>query len=179
MGKATIGTLAILGALGLAACGGPGSEGGNAAASDVRLEPGEWEVATEPVNEKDGPQGVDAAMAGKGAEEDIGKAIIAGMSSVERMCITPEKAAGLFAGDPGEGCRREGEGWRNGRISTKVTCTQADAPQTSVQVVSGRYSARSFDITQRLTETSDGETTTMATRDTGRRIGDCPAEKKN
>lgn len=105
------------------------------------------------------------------------KAILAGMRSVERMCITPEKAAGLFAGDAGEGCKREGPGWRNGRIATKVTCTQADPPQTSVHEVSGSYSARSFDITQRLSETSDGDKMTMATRDTGRRLGDCPAGK--
>jgi hypothetical protein len=167
----------------LAACGGPQSGGGNATApaveSEVRLEPGEWEVKTELVNTKGGPEGIEAAMAGEGSEEDIGKAIIAGMSSVERMCITPEKAAELFAGDPGEGCKREGEGWRNGRITTKVTCTQADAPQTSVHEVSGSYGARSFDVTQRLSETSDGDATTMATRTTGRRIGDCPAGKKN
>jgi hypothetical protein len=173
----------IIGVLLLAACSGQQSEGGNASApadgSEVRLEPGEWEVTTESVNAGSGPQGMDAAMAGKGTEEDIGKAIIAGMRSVERMCITPEKAAELFAGDPGKGCRREGEGWRNGRISTKVTCTQAEAPQTSVHEVSGSYGARSFDVTHRLSENSDGDMMTMATRDTGRRIGDCPAKKKN
>lgn len=167
----------------LAACGGPQSEGGNATVpvdgSDVRLEPGEWEVATEPVNDKGGPQGVDAAMAGTGSEEDIGKAIIAGMRSVERMCITPQKAAELFAGDPGEGCKREGEGWRNGRISTRVSCAQAEAPQASVDDVSGRYGARSFDVTQRLSETSDGDTMTMAVRISGRRLGDCPARNGN
>lgn len=173
--------LIVASALLLAACGGPQSEAGNASApadaSEVRLEPGEWELTTESVNEKGGPEGAEAAMHGKGPEEDLAKAIIAGMRNVERMCITPQKASELFAGDPGEGCKREGEGWRNGRISTKVICTQADAPQTSVHEVTGSYDARSFDVTQRLSETSDGETMTMATRDTGRRLGDCPARK--
>jgi hypothetical protein len=171
----------VAGALWLTACGDPQSERGNvstpAGGEAVRLEPGEWEIATQLVTEDGGPKGFAAAMAGKGTEEEIAKGIVAGMRSVKRMCMTPEKAAELFAEDPGKGCKREGEGWRNGRIATKVSCTQTDAPQTSVHEVSGSYSARSFDVTQRLSETSDGEMTTIATRDTGRRLGDCPAGK--
>jgi hypothetical protein len=167
-------------ALWLTACSGSPGEGGNASASaggaDVRLEPGEWEVTTEPLNEKGGPEGI-AALEGEGSEEDKLKGLLAGMQSVERMCLTPEKAAGLFAGDPEEGCTREGAGWRDGRIATRITCTQAEAPQTSVHEVSGSYGARSFEIVQRLSETSDGDAMTMGTRNTGRRLGDCPAGK--
>jgi hypothetical protein len=170
----------IAGAVGIAACGGPQSEAGNGSAPadgvEVRLEPGEWEVTSEPLNEGDGAKGI-AALDGEGSEEDKVKGLLAGMRSVERMCITQQKAAELFAEDPSEGCKREGQGWRNGRISTKVTCTQADAPQTSVHEVSGSYGARTFDVTQRLDEAFDGETTTIRNRTTGRRIGDCPAGK--
>lgn len=187
-------TQLILGAavLALAGCGGPGrdgaAEGGNGSAAaeagrsggpepGTGLEPGEWEIATESAN-KDGAPDLGAAIFGKAnSEKNAGKAFVAAVRSVNRQCLTPRKAAELFAGDPGEGCRREGLGWRDGRIATKVSCTDDEPPQKSVHEVNGRYSARSFEVTQRLMETSDGETMTMTTRDSGRRLGDCPAAR--
>lgn len=143
----------------LAACGGP--QGGG---PEAGLAPGEWEMKIESVKVEGGPQGMAAEMA-------------AAKGKVERQCITPEEAGNLF-GQGGDGCKREGDGFRNGRIAGKLTCTQGDPPQTSTHEVSGSYGASSLDITQKVTNPFEGGTMTIETHSTGRRIGDCPAGKK-
>ena len=154
----------------LAACGGSQGGGRNATAPaggpEVGIEPGEWEMKFESVKVEGGPPDMEAGMAA------------AAKGKVERQCITPEEAGNLF-GQGGEGCKREGDGFRNGRIAGKLTCTQGDPPQTSTHEVSGSYSASSLDITQTVTNPFEGGTMKIETHSTGRRIGDCPARTQN
>lgn len=153
----------------LAACGGPQSGGRNATAPagepEVGLAPGEWEMKIESFK-------VD------GAPQDVAESMDTAKGHVERQCITPEEARGMFGVVLGEDCKREGDGFRNGRISGKLTCTHGDPPQTSTQEMSGSYTASSYDMTHKVTNPIEGGgTVTTESRSTGRRVGDCPAQK--
>jgi len=151
----------------LAACGGVQSGGRNATGpaggSEVRLEPGEWEIKLESVKIEGAPPDVTAAMA-------------AAKGSVQRQCIGPEEAGEMFGAASREGCKGDGDRFRNGRIG-KLICTSGDPP--SGHEISGSYTARSFDITNKIIQAMDGGTVTTESRSTGRRIGDCPAGKKS
>jgi len=162
--------------LGLAACGGTAEEeAGNegvsakaaAAGSDIKLDPGQWEMTYEvtSIDAPGLPAGAMAAMAGK--------------KNVMSMCITPEEAdkpnGEIFSGKKGADCTRDGFAMAGGRISGTMTCTGGEAGGKVTMAMDGRYSGQSYEMTNKMTTEAPGMTMTIASRASGRRTGDCAA----
>jgi hypothetical protein len=141
---------------------------------DAGLRPGEWELSTE-IGEvtTTGLAPRDRERARKRARQVAAKS---------RICITPAEAngpkTGIFASGNARNCRSEGPGWSRGRIESRTVCPRTDGTGTSEVVLSGRYSALSMDFALDMKTERPGQAATMATRVTGRRVGDCPAGRK-
>jgi hypothetical protein len=167
------------GLLALAACGGPDKADGNGSASkqgsaasaggDVKLEPGEWEMAIETVNV---------------SAPGLPPTVVASMKQprvTDRTCMTQEEAnrpkADMFAGSAGSNCKQEGFTWAGGRMKGTTTCTAAGGKGKVTMAMDGQYSAQSMDINMKMTTEAAGTPMTVESRMTGRRVGDCPAGK--
>ena len=177
--------------LALAACGGDGDRktdgnagsetaaadkangGGDTATpggADIKLRPGQWEVAAE------------VEMPGMPKEvAEMMKKSHANARTV--MCITEEEAnrsdANVFTGKKDKNCTSEGFAARGGRISGKVVCVGDTGEGRMTMVVDGTFQPESYEVTMKMdTEGAGGEGLKMETKATGKRIGDCPASEK-
>ena len=165
--------------LALAACGGADEGNGTAAAAggekagaaaagggDVQLEPGLWEMKAEVVNVQ-------------GLPKEITDGMKTAAGQTQQNCITPEEVkqanAGLVTDANQKDCKQEGFAFRNGRIQGKLVCTGSDTPGSATLELNGTYSARTLDMTQKMTTGGEGMNMVMETRVTGRRVGECPA----
>jgi hypothetical protein len=170
-------------ALALTALGGAGqsgsgdssrAQGGEATRPQVSLRPGEWELKAEVGD-------VTTAGLPPGYQERARKqaARAAGKS---RICITPAEAngprSGIFATDNARNCRSEGIGWSGGRIQGRTLCPRTDGTGTVEMILSGRYGADTMELTLNMKTQRPGQSATMETRITGRRVGDCSAGRK-
>jgi Protein of unknown function (DUF3617) len=160
--------------LALAGCGSDtkaeGEAGGDsaptAAASDaMQVQPGEWEVTSETVN-------IDSPNMPPQVAEAMKKSI--GQKTTSRQCITPEEAAGgdFVSPDPEAQCTKQGFSFAGGRIQGTMSCTGEDGKATVT--LNGRHSGTSYDMSARITSENQAGSMTMETRNTGRRIGECP-----
>jgi len=166
--------------LGLAACGAGGSESGNdasasakapaAGGSEMKLDPGQWEMTYEVTNVAAPglPAGAMAAMAGQKNKVSV--------------CITPEEAekpsGDIFSGKNDGNCTRDGFSMAGGRISGTMTCSGGDAPGKVTMTMDGRYSANSYALTNKMKTEAQGMAMTIESKASGRRTGDCTATKE-
>jgi len=165
--------------LALAACGGaaedePGNDGVSAkaaaAGSDIKLDPGQWEMTYE-VTDVDAPglpAGAMAAMAGK--------------KNLMSLCITPAEAnrpnGEIFSVQKGADCTRDGFEMAGGRISGTMTCSGGETAGKVTMAMDGRYSGQSYEMTNKMTTETEGMRMTISSRASGRRTGDCAAGDK-
>lgn len=177
-----IGTIAAFAAAAaLAGCGGGEKEAsGNAAAAaggteaasaaggaTVELQPGLWEVTVE-TGEMKGPDVPDgSSMAGMMPKTTV------------RTCVTPEQArqpgGDLFAGKQDGNCTAKDFSAAGGRIRGTMTCSGGDTPGTMTMELDGTYSSTAWDHRSKMKMTGAGMDMEMELRNTGRRIGECPA----
>lgn len=157
---------ALLAAAALAGCGNRG-EDGNMSAEEVaaelaamRIEPGQWELASEVVDVRaaDLPHEVRQRMIGP--------------RSRLRHCITPDQAArpeaNFLAARDDSACVYRGFTARDGRIAGEMICPDATAR------MQGRYRPDRYDM--RMTMASpmeNGAMMTLTLRSRGRRVGSC------
>lgn len=174
--------IAIASLLLLSGCGDREGKDGNEAASEgksettasagsgVRMEPGQWEVKIESIR----VEGVPAEMAGM---------FSTGEGKVDSQCITAaeidQASAGLFAKEEIENCTQQGFAFQGGRVAGKLSCKDPSGQGgTMTMEMDGAYGARSYDMTQKMVTSLQGQTMTIHSRTTGRRVGDCPAGKE-
>ena len=162
--------------LALAGCGGSDTKADGGAGNDsaptaaasgaMQVEPGEWEVTSETVNidSPSMPPEVAAAM-----KKSIGQ------KTTSRKCITAEEAAGgdFVSPDPEAQCTKQGFSFAAGRIQGTMSCTGEDGKATVT--LNGSHSGTSYDMNARITSENQAGKMTMETRNTGRRLGECPA----
>lgn len=165
------------GLLALAACGGSDKADGNgsaaksgaAAGGDVKLQPGEWEMAMETISVT--APGLPPAVAASMKQPRV----------TNRTCMTQEEAEGpkadMFAGSSGANCKQEGFVWAGGRMKGTTTCSGTGGTGKVSMMMDGQYSAQSMDVNMKMTTEAAGTPMTVETRMTGKRLGDCPAGK--
>ena len=173
-------TTTLIGAglmLALAGCGGSdtkaeGGAGGGSSAPGAtaglggaaQIEPGEWEVTMETVN-------IEAPDMPPEAAAMMKKTM--GEKKTSRQCITPEEASGEFvAPDQQADCTREGFSLTGGRIQGTMTCT-GEGGKVMI-TLDGRHSGTSYDMNSKITSQNQAGSMTIETRNSGRRIGECP-----
>ena len=166
---------AAIAGLALCGCGGTGpaenaAERNQAAANSpaVEVRPGLWEVRSAIV-----------AVSEQGLPREIAEQM-KGPRRTVRRCITPEEAArpaaGLLAARRTGRCSDEAVERRDGRIEGAMTCRDEAGAATRLRI-GGRYRAEAYEIRIEM-ETpgiGPGRTMTLVTRQSGRRVGDCPS----
>lgn len=165
---------AALGLLALAACGGEADDGAgqreDAAREQARIElrPGLWEVSSEILSASQEGLPTELAERARGRRREA------------RHCLTPEQAArpdanALMLGRS-ESCTHEGFAMRGGRIADVMTCRAPDGAVTRARV-SGRYGPEAYEMQLEIDTPGIGAGRNMrlVTRQTGRRVGNCPA----
>jgi hypothetical protein len=136
------------------------ASGGGAA----QIQPGEWEVTMETLN-------IEAPNMPPEAAAMMKKTM--GEKNTTRQCITAEEAAGDFtAPDQEADCTRQGFSLAGGRIQGSMTCTGEGGKVTVT--MAGQHSGTSYDMTSKIASENEAGSMTIETRNTGRRIGDCP-----
>jgi hypothetical protein len=166
-----------------AACNGPSSDSvvlTNASPEEVaqkagavapaRLQPGQWETTVE-IAQVDMP-GMPAAV------RDQMKSSTTQKQSVT-TCITPEQAAkpqaDVLAGNTGGRCTYRNYAMAGGKIDATLVCAGPGNGET-VQTISGTFTETAFSVTSDLkTAGGPGETMSMKSKTSGRRIGECKA----
>ena len=184
MGKTKLAALAAIAAL--SACSKPTpARGDNAAsasanaaataapaatASEVALNPGEWETV------------VETAMTGVPA--NVPPSVAANMNHkvTTRNCLTPEKAAhpgADFFGDKGrQGCTN-GVTMAGGRIGGTLACRDPRGA-TSTMTLDGRYGGDSYEMTMKATMAQGSQSMTMTSHSVGHRVAPtCSAASKD
>jgi Protein of unknown function (DUF3617) len=175
----TMRTTMLIGAslmLALAGCGGSdkaaeGEAGGGgtetAAAPGggaAQIQPGEWEVTMETLN-------IEAPNMPPEAAAMMKKSM--GEKNTSRQCITAEEVSGDFiTANQEANCTREGFSFAGGRIQGTMTCTGEDGKATIT--MNGSHSGTSYDMRSKMTSENQAGSMTIETRNTGRRLGDCP-----
>ena len=174
-------TIAPLAALALAACNQSSVSLTNAtpaevakaeaAAGDIQIRPGQWETNA---------QIIDVQMPGVPAEmrDMLAKKMEEGVKV--SSCVTPDQVKDF---DPGKGLDKAGQGCTysnytrsGGRLSSTLVCTSGGHSTTITST--GTYTATSFTGESSIvSEGGPGGQTTMKSRVTARRTGDCTAEK--
>jgi hypothetical protein len=162
--------MAAAGLLGLAACGSGEDAPAKidaAAAANIRLQPGQWELVQETVR-------VSAPGMPPGAAEMMKMPPV-----VVRTCIAPAEAGkpgpDLFSGNKDPGCKTEGFSAKAGRVAGTMTC-RSGAGETTVTKLEGDFTAEEFEV--RLAARTEGggsEAVDTEMRSRGRRTGECPA----
>lgn len=172
--------IAAIGLASLTACGssdkaGEKDKGAPAASAPtgalVKLQPGQWEMTMQAIS-------VDAPGLPPGIADTL-KA----RTSTNLTCITPEEANGpkgdVFGGGKDADCKQEGFSWAGGRVQGKTTCVGKDGAGKTVVQIDGQYGGQSMDVKMNMAMEMQGKTITIASRMTGRRVGDCPAGKES
>ena len=147
---------------------GAGGEGGaSQAASEVRMQPGEWEVTQQTVN-------VSAPGMPAGAAD-----MLKTPPMTVKTCITEEQAgkpgADVFTGKKDPNCTHEGFDAGGGKVSGTITC-KGDTGNVTM-AMDGEFGATEFNVDMKTTTDAGAAKMTMEMRSSGRRIGECPAGK--
>jgi Protein of unknown function (DUF3617) len=108
-----------------------------------------------------------------------------GKKTVSTQCITPEQAANpggdLLSGNKDGKCKYANFSMKGGTVSGSMTCSGGpQSPGTMTMTMAGKYAPTSYDMTVDMTTAGmmgEGMTMHMTSRGTGKRIGECPAEK--
>lgn len=162
--------------LAAAGCSGGGSQPANtsreevaAQQAQVRINPGEWELATviTGVEAPEIPREMMQAMQGR--------------RRAVRHCVTPEQASdpsafGRSLQRQSGGCQVQGFTMRGGQLEGQTLCA-AGTPREVRSQMSGRYGPDSFDYQTRVTTPAPiaGGVMNVSVQVQGRRVGDCPA----
>ena len=166
-------------ALALAACGsgdkadGEKGDGGSIlGGGSAGMQAGEWEMTMETVDVS-APNLPPEAMAQMKRPP-----------MTTRTCMSEEEAKGpkpeTFTGNAGgANCKAEGFSWSGGKIKGKTVCTAPGGAGTMTMDMEGEYAATSMTVNMKMNTEQQGQSMTMDTRITGKRIGDCPAGKEN
>ncbi|HEY5722091.1 MAG TPA: DUF3617 domain-containing protein [Allosphingosinicella sp.] len=161
--------------LGLAACGSGGSDGNGSSASSggaTQLEPGLWEMKMELVDVK-GP-GIPAGAAAQMKQQ---------LARVTTDCMTPEEAKGprsdMFTKGQAANCKQDDFSWSGGKIHGVMTCGGAGPGGEGkvTMTMDGQYGGESIEMTMKTKTEAEGGSMDMDMKITGRRVGECPAEK--
>lgn len=139
------------------------AEAGGGSAATMRA--GQWEMTTQVVsmNIPNMPQGMSPPTP---------------PPTTVRSCLTQEQVAQPNAdfltgsGDNG-GCRSENMSMTGGRIQGAVVCNAQGAEMRAT--LNGTFAAESYDLTQQVQTSGQGQSMQMEVRTSGRRVGDCPA----
>ena len=158
--------------LGLAACGSGESDKAAkldaAAAQNIRLQPGQWELIQETVR-------VSAPGMPPGAAEMMKMPPV-----IVRTCIGPAEASkpgpDLFSGNKDPDCKTEGFSAAAGRVAGTMTC-RSGAGETTVTKLEGDFSADRFEVGLAVATKGVGpEAMDIQMRSSGRRTGECPQD---
>jgi hypothetical protein len=165
-------------ALAAAGCGNDGAgEAANGTVTDpgevardlasVVVRPGLWEVASAVVEARQ--PGLPVELANR----------IRGPRAAVRHCITPEQAArpdaAFLAGRRSGQCSYRDFAMQDGRIGGAMTCRDPGGAETRARM-SGRYGPERFEMRMDMETPGIGAgTLAVVVRQSGRRIGDCPA----
>lgn len=138
--------------------------------AQVRIAPGEWELATEIT-------GVEAPA----MPRELMQAM-QGRRTSGRHCITPEQAGdpAMFSRDVQQGdCQVQGFTMRGGRMAGQTICGAGTGREVRSQM-NGRYGPDSFDYETRVATPAPiaGGTMNLAVRVHGRRIGECREQRQ-
>jgi hypothetical protein len=152
-----------------------GCSGGPLGGGSVALQPGMWETTVQFTT-------IDMPGAPPGAAEAM-RAMM-GQPQTRSNCMTPEQAAnpaGSMAAPEGAGadCRFEQNGFDNGTINVRGTCTNPTRGNLQM-TMTGNYTATTMEATVNQTMTAPPNTQgpqsiRLEGRMTARRTGDCPA----
>ena len=175
-------SIAVIAVLLLAACGGdepagndrkapandaaaPAAAGaGTASGAGIALQPGQWELRTEAVR-------ISMSNMPAGATPPLPP------PTTVNYCLTAEQArqpnGNFFTGGDSGNCRSDNMTMDGGRISGTIECRAEGA--TSRIEISGQFTPTSYEMHNRIHVTSQGMEMDMEGRNTGRRLGDCPA----
>ena len=174
----------------LAACGQNDASLKNASVEDVAkavksaasLNPGEWANVTEVVT-------VDMPGLGVGEKEmmaDMTKAMI-GQKTETKNCVTPEQAkaptADMFAGGSSQGCRFESFSMNGGTMNAVMKCDGPGAKGAMTMTLVGQYGGDQYTMTSEInmagnTGLPGHASMTIKSKNSGKRIGACPAAVK-
>ena len=132
----------------------------------VKVEPGQWESATEILSAKgDLPQEALQQMTGRRTSSST--------------CITPEQAARpsakFMAAQQNSDCTYQDFRMAGGKISGRMTCSGGQMLGDMVTVMNGSYAPENYDMTMQM-ETPGlpgGEKILITARTRGKRVGEC------
>lgn len=152
-----------------------GCSGGGPFGGGVALQPGQWESTVQFTT-------IEMPGAPPGAAEAM-RAML-GQPQTRSSCMTPEQAAnpaGAIATPEGAGadCRFEENGFANGTINVRGTCSNATRGNLQM-TMTGSYTATTMEATVNQTMTAPPNTPgpqsiRLEGRMTSRRTGDCTA----
>ena len=136
-----------------------------AAADQVRLQPGEWEIRVE--TKTSGIPGMPEGMAKAMKDTAV----------TTKTCLTEDDVAkpAVFTGNEDPGCRTEGFAANGGKVSGTVTCPGEGGRGGMVMKTDGQFTPTGFESTTRSEIDAEGMKMTTEARVTGRRIGECHA----
>lgn len=143
--------------------------------AEVKIQPGQWQATQETIDVKleNAPEGMPAGMMES----------MKGRKTTITYCITPEqaeKSAGDFlAGQKDAKCTYQGFQMGGGKVSGTMSCAGPDGKGQMTMKMSGSYSPTSYDTTVEMETAGMGEGVKMRIKShgSGKRIGECPAEK--
>lgn len=132
----------------------------------VKIDPGQWEAATEIVSVK-----------GNLPQEELKQ--MTGKRTSTSNCITPEQArrpsANFLAAQQNKDCTYQDFRMEGGKLSGRMTCSGGQMLGDMVTVMSGDYGPQSYDMTMRM-ETPGlpgGDKILITARTKGKRVGEC------
>jgi hypothetical protein len=138
--------------------------------SGLRLDPGRWEATAE-VDKFDMP----------GMTPQMRDTISKGMKKTTfASCLTPEEAAKPNAGffqSKNTACKFDTFTMADGKIDAKMTCNDHDTKQT--MIMSGTYSANSYNMHMDMNGSSPGGTMSMAVNTSAKRVSACKGNENS
>lgn len=142
-------------------------------AEALRLAPGQWETTVEILDvEMEGmPEGMPNGMMKN----------MVGTTTTMKSCITPEQAAmpsaDFLAAQKEANCSYSSFDMSGGLLRAAMTCAGTDRPGELKLNMTGKYSAKSYEMNQemRMADFQPGMTMAMKSKVTARHVGDCPA----
>ncbi|HYZ49166.1 MAG TPA: DUF3617 domain-containing protein [Sphingomonas sp.] len=139
------------------------------AAKDVRLQPGQWQVASE-------MKVIEATGMPQAAADQMKLAMA--RKSTDLQCITAEQVnkPDVFAGKRDSGCTFDNFEMRGGKISAVMHCPSGPGGRMAM-TMNGTYAPSSYtvDAAMEMSGAPGGQGMKMAMHSVGTRIGDCPA----
>jgi hypothetical protein len=140
------------------------------ASSGLHLDPGRWEATAE-VQKFDMP-GMTPQM-----RDTVSKSM---KKTTFASCLTPEQAAKPDAGffeSKNTACKFDTFKMADGKIDAKMTCSDHDAKQT--MIMSGTYSANSYDMHMDMNGSNQGGTMSMSVNTSAKRVGACKGNENS